>query len=105
MAKRGRKPKDQFSELSGEEKDAIASMTDEEIKERIAKITMDQAALEDAKKNDGDLKECQERLKVARAPYKEAATRFKQLIAYKRATLDARGKESGTSPIEPKETH
>ena len=101
MAKRGRKPKDPFSELSGEERDAIASMNDEEIKTRIAKAAMDQGALEEAMKNDGDLNEKREALKYAREPYNNGKKRLKQLVSYSRSILDARGKESGTYDSEP----
>lgn len=97
---RGRPKKNPFDMLSGDEKDGIAGMSDEEISNRIAKAAMDQAALEDAMKNDGDLQEQKEKLKTARQPYSDGKKRLRQLVQYSRSILDGRGKESGTSPIE-----
>ena len=94
------KPKDLYPDLSGEEKDAIASMTDEEIRQRIAKAAMDQGALEDAMKKDGDLDEKKSALKFAMEPYRDGKKRLKQLIKLGRSLLDARGKDAGTSPTE-----
>lgn len=97
---RGRKKKDPFDMLSTEERDGIASMNDDEIRNRIAKAAMDQAALEEARKLDQDLAEKTEAKKYAEAPYREGRKRLKQLVSYSRQLLDARGKESGTSPTE-----
>lgn len=98
--RRGRPKKDPYDQLSSDERDGIASMQDEEIRTRIAKAAMDQGALEDAQKNDGDLTERKEALKYAMEPYRNGKKRLKQLVSYSRSILDARGKESGTSPTE-----
>jgi flagellar motility protein MotE (MotC chaperone) len=95
-----RQKKDPFDMLTGEEKDAVASMSPEEIRNRIAKAAMDQAALEEAQKNDGDLQEKKAAVKYAMEPYRDGKKRLKQLIKYARTVLDAQGKDSGTSPTE-----
>lgn len=100
MAKRGRKPKDPFSELTAEERDALAAMTDDEIRNRIAKAALDQEALESAMADDGDLKERKLAYDYAKEPYKTGKKRLKQFVKFGRQTLDSRGKESGTSPVE-----
>lgn len=95
-----RTKKDPYSAVSSEERDAIASMKDEEIRDRIAKAALDAQALEDAQKLDGDLQEKKGAVKYAMDPYNDGKKRLKQLVRYSRSILDARGKESGTSPIE-----
>lgn len=97
---RGKSKKDPYAALSTEERDAIASMKDEEIHARIAKAAMDQGALEDAQKNDGDLQEKKSAVKYAMEPYRDGKKRLKTLVKYSRSILDARGKESGTSPTD-----
>jgi hypothetical protein len=100
MGRRGRKAKDPFEDLDSEFKDAVASMKDEEIKTRIAQVAMDQQALNEAKKNDEDLKQRQSAVKVAMEPYRAGNKGCQLRIKYARMILDARGKEAGTNPLE-----
>lgn len=100
MGKFGRTKKNPFNLLSDDEKDAIAGLKDPEIRNRIALAAMNQQALEEAQKSDGDLLERKEALRVAQEPYREGRKRLKQLVRYSRGVLDSRGQEAGTSPIE-----
>lgn len=97
---RGRKPKDPYAGLDQDFKDAVASMKDEEIRAKIAQIAMDQQALDEAQKKDGDLKEKKEVVKYAMEPYLEGRKGCQLRIKYGRMILDARGKDSGTSSVE-----
>ncbi len=103
MARKFKGPKDPYEDLDGDFKDAVSSMKDEEIRARIAKVAMDQQALEEAKKNDEDLKQRQDAVKVAMEPYREGKKACQLRIKFCRMVLDSRGQEAGTNPIEEKE--
>lgn len=103
MAKRGRKPKDPFAEVPQEFRDAMMSADDKAINDRIAEIAKNDAALQEAKEKDDDLKNIRGQLKVAGAVYSEGKKANKQKIAYLRKILEGRGKDAGDSGLaEPK---
>lgn len=75
---RGRKKKLEFEELDSEFKDTIASLSDEQIKQRMAEIAMNEQENLNAKKADADLEEKIAQAKYAGEAYKEA-TKFNRL--------------------------
>ncbi len=75
---RGRKKKLEFEELDSEFKDTIASLSDEQIKQRMAEIAMNEQENQNAKKADTDLEEKIAQAKYAGEVYKEA-TKFNRL--------------------------
>jgi len=95
MAGRGRPKKDPFDILDEDEKSAIAGMNETQIRDRIAKVSLDQAALMELKEQDQDLKEKKEAAKEAGAIYREGTKRNKTLIAFARRVLGDKGKETG----------
>lgn len=90
-----KQPKDEFEDLPGEFKEAIAGMDEAEIRDRIAKISLDNAALMEAKEQDDDLKIKKEIAKEAGAVYREGAKANKLKIKYARRVLGDKGKPNG----------
>lgn len=96
MARRGsRGPKDPFAKLDSDFKDGIASMGEAEIRDRIAKITLDNAAIQEKKKDDSDLKAKLSEARDAGAVYRDAAKMNKLRIEYCRRVLGDKGKPNG----------
>ena len=92
MAPRGRPKKDPFDSLAPEFKSAIEGGTEEEIRQKISLVALAEAANQEAKGNDEDLKNQGIIYKEAGAQYKEASKANKQKISYCRSILEARGK-------------
>lgn len=104
MAKRGRKPKDPFSEVPSEFREAMMSAKDEEINGKVAEIAKNDAALEEAKLKDEDYIAKKREASVAGAVYREGKAANKQKIKFLRAILEGRGKDAGDSGLpEPKD--
>ena len=98
MAKRGRKAKGKFDDLPTDFQDAVASMNEVEIRSRISEVSLNQAALEEAKAADQHLKECQEQAAMAGAVYREGGKANKLKIQFCRQVLTDRGKAAGEGP-------
>lgn len=99
---RGRKagpPKDKFDELDEDFRNGIASMSEAEIRERIAKISLDQAALMEAKEQDEDLKAKKEVAREAGAIYREGTKANKLRIGFARRVLGDKGKDTGDAGV------
>ncbi len=92
MAK-GRKKKDRFDDLPGEFKEAVAGMKDDEIKTRIAQISMQREALAEAKKLDMDLSEAQARASQAGEVYRDGEKQAKLGVSWCRQVLKDRGRD------------
>lgn len=94
-----RGPKDPFSKLDDEFKEAVAHMQEPEARDRIAKITMDTAALLAQKSNDQDLKAKQSIAREAGAVYREATKMNGLRVELLRRRLGELGKPNGESPV------
>jgi hypothetical protein len=94
------KKKDPFEDLDEDFKDAVAGMDEKAIRDRLAKVTLDQAALMDAKEKDIDLKEKKEAAKEAGAVYREGTKMNKLRVKYARSILDAKGNDTGSADAE-----
>lgn len=90
------KKKDKFADLDQDFKDVANALKEPEIRDRIAKVSLDQAALLDAKEKDYDLKEKKEQAKEAGAVYREGTKANKLRIEYYRILLDGQGKDTGS---------
>lgn len=88
----GRPRKDPFSLLDDEFKMAIASMSPEQIKNRIAEITLAQIENMKQKEEDQDLAEKKEQAKEAGAQYREATQANKVKVAFCKRVLGDKGK-------------
>lgn len=88
----GRPRKDPFSLLDDEFKMAIASMSPEQIKNRIAEITLAQIENMKQKEEDQDLAEKKEQAKEAGAQYREATQANKVKVAFCKRVLEDKGK-------------
>lgn len=100
MAKRGRPAKTEYQDLTTDFQDAVASMSDEDVRKRIAEVALDQAALNEAQALDEDLKTKKEEAKFAGEIYAEGNKANKLKIKYCRSILLNRGKAAGTAPGE-----
>jgi hypothetical protein len=96
---RGRKPKDPFAEVPQEFRDAMAAADDAVLNARIAEIAKNDAALQEAKEKDEDLKSKKKEASVAGAVYREGQKANKQKITYIRKILEGRGKPAGESGL------
>ena len=88
---RGRKSKDPFDALDNGVKDALTSMSIEEVKKRVAEIALDLDRLMEAKKADQDLAEKTEAAKFAGEVYREGSKDARLRIRYANVVLTARG--------------
>ena len=89
----GRPKSDPFAFVPGDWKDAVDGSTPQQINDKIAHIAKQADALRVARKEDADLAERKEQVKVASEPYVEGAKRFQQMIAYGRQVLGDKGAE------------
>ena len=85
------KEKDPFEGVPEEFKDAVAGMTVEEIKKRVAQVALDQVELMKAKVADQDLTEKREIYKEAGALYREGTKLNKTKIEYCKMMIDSKG--------------
>lgn len=85
------KDKDPFESIPEEFKDAVAGMSVDEIKQRIAQVALDQVELMKAKKEDQDLFEKKEAYKEAGALYREGTKLNKTKIEYCKMMIDSKG--------------
>lgn len=92
----GRPKKDKFADLDDDFKDNVAAKSEVEIRDLIAKTSLDQAALMEAKDLDMDFKMAKETAKEAGAVYREGTKANKLRIAFARQVLNGRGKDSGS---------
>jgi len=95
MPKKGFKKKDKFASLPEEFKTAVAGGNEAEVRERIAKVTLDHAALMQAKEEDDDYKAKREEVKTAGAVYREGTKKHKLMVAFCRNRLGELGKPNG----------
>jgi len=86
------KKKVPFSELDQEFKDTISNMTDVEIRNKLAEITLNDHENRMAKKQDVDLAEKVAAAKFAGEGYREAAKMNRLKVSYAHFILEARGK-------------
>lgn len=88
---RGRPAKDPFEALDDEFKDAVAGMDEAQIRDRIAKVALDELANLSAKDDDQDLATKQEEAKVAGEGYKEATKMNRLRIRFAKRVLQDKG--------------
>lgn len=84
--------KNKFDDLDEEFKDAVAAMTEAQLRLKICEISLNQMEIEAAKKNDEDLKAAVEAAKTAGASYKEATKMNKLRAKFCRRVLADQGK-------------
>lgn len=92
--------KNPYSELTEDFKESINNATDDEINQKIAETAKNQAALEEAKEKDEDLKEKKAQASEAGAVYRDGKKANNQKIKYAREVLSGRGKDAGDSGLE-----
>lgn len=101
MPRGSKAKKDPYELVPLDERKAIEGSTDQQINDRIATVAKTQAATDEAMKQDQELTSRKNAVKVAMMGYVEARKANKQRIAYARSILDARGKDAGSSAVEP----
>lgn len=89
-----RPKKDPFEDLDPEFKDALAAMSREEIRNKIASIAIAQSDLLKAKDSDEALQEAKEAAKEAGAIYREGTKMNKLRIAFATQVLQDKGGET-----------
>lgn len=92
MAKRGRPAKEKFADLPAEFKDGAASMQEQEIRDLVAKVAMQEEENKKLMKEDQQLKEARFAAKEAGQQYKDATKMNTLKIQFLKDVLDGRGK-------------
>lgn len=92
--------KDPFSIIPEEFKDAVAGGDEAGIRDRIAKCALDDEALRKAQKDDLDLSNLKEQVKLANEPYKEGFKMNRLKVQFCQRVLEDKGKEAGDSGLE-----
>jgi hypothetical protein len=87
--------KDKFKDLDGEFKDTVASMSEEEIRATIAKVSLNQVELINAKALDQDLIQKRAAASDAGAIYREGTKQNKLRIEFCHQVLGDKGKDTG----------
>jgi hypothetical protein len=100
---RGKYPrkKDKFADIPEEFKDAVAGMNEAEVRDRIAQVSLDNAALQAAKALDMDYKAARDQARVAGAVYRDGAKANKLKIEFCRQRLGDLCKPNGDVPEVP----
>jgi len=92
----GRSKKDPFADLDQDFKDEINAASKEQIRDKIAQISLNDAALEEAKELDLDLAQKKEAAKEAGAVYREGKKMNKLRRKYARIMLGEKGGDNGS---------
>ena len=92
----GRSKKDVFEDLPEEFKEAVAGMDEAGIHDVLAKISLNQGALMEAKDADEDLATKKEIAKEAGSSYREGTKMNKNKVAWCRRVLSDKGKANGS---------
>lgn len=88
----GRSKKDIFEDLPEEFRESVAGMDEAGIRDTITKVSLNQAALMEAKEADEDLTAKKELAKEAGAVYREGTKANKTKVAWCRRVLSDKGK-------------
>ena len=88
--------KDPFKKLDKDFKEETEKLDEAQLRSKIAKITLDQEALMEAKESDQDLAEKKEAHSTAGAVYREGTKMNKLRVKWLRHMLDAKGKDTGS---------
>ena len=89
---RGRKAKLPFEDLDKDFQSEVDSMTDQEIRQKMAQVSINEHENREAKKADQDLESKRVLYNEAGEQYREASAGNKQRISYCYSVLEARGK-------------
>ncbi len=87
--------KDKFADVPEEFRDSVAAYDEAKIRDTIAKVSLDQAALMEAKADDMDLAAARETAKEAGAIYREGTKLNKLKIEFCRQVLGDKAKDTG----------
>lgn len=94
---RGRTKKEAFEDLDSEFKDTVAAMSEEDIRNKLAQVSLNHVELMKAKKDDQDLESKKEAVKEAGAIYREGSKMNKLRIEFCHRVLGDRGKDTGNA--------
>jgi hypothetical protein len=92
MAKKGRPAKGPFDDLAAEFKDAAQSMSEQEVRDLVAKVAMAEEENKKNMKEDQHLQECKLQCKEASAQYREASKQNSLKVRFLKDVLEGRGK-------------
>lgn len=92
MPRKNFEKKDPFDALDPEYKDSIEAMTVEEIRDRIASVSLAQVELMEARDTDEDYQRAKEEAREAGAVYREGTKANRLKIEFAKRVLQDRGK-------------
>ncbi len=92
--------KDPFAQLDDDFKASANSMDEAEIRNTIAKVALNQAALQELKEQDTDLASKKEIAREAGTQYRDGTKENKAKILYLRQLLGDKGKDNGSVETE-----
>jgi type III secretory pathway component EscU len=88
-----RPKKDKFEDLTPEFKDSVQVAKSEEIRSKLANLSLAQVSLKEAKSNDEKLKEAVEVKKELEAPYRDSLKQLRLQTEFLHFTLQDRGED------------
>lgn len=89
---RPKKDKNNFDDLPEEFKNALSGMKEQEIRQKISEIALDEEENTRTKQEDEDLKNLKEQVKLANEPYSDRSKMNKSKIRFARRVLEDQGK-------------
>lgn len=98
---RPKKEKKDFENISDEFKALVNSLESTDIRVKISEVALNQLALNEAKKNDEDLKQKQEAAKDAMAMYVEGKKANSEKMLFCKMVLKGRGQRVGDADEAP----
>ena len=97
---RPKKEKNPFADLPVEFVDEMSMASESSIRERIAKVSLDDVALREAQAEDQDLAEKKEQAKLASEPYRLGFKANRLKIEFMKQVLQDKGKAVGSSGLD-----
>lgn len=96
----GRSKKDPFEDLDEDFKNAVASMSEQEIRQKISSVALNQVALLEAKDNDQDYQQKKEDASIAGEVYRDGTKMNKIRISFCKRVLSDKGKDTGSFDVD-----
>ena len=88
----GRPKKDEFSDMDPELKEQLEGMDDTEVRRKVSEFALLRQAQKEMMKEDPEVIEATENLKLAKGPYNEAIKGAELNIKFAKQLLEARGR-------------
>ena len=93
--------KDPYASLGPNFQEIVRGLKESEIRERIAKVALDEESLRKAKTEDQDLASLKDKVSVAEEPYRRTFKDYRLQIKLMKLVQEESGKQAGQAKIKP----